>query len=94
MDDILSAKECVVCGSAEKLLRCSGCQDEYYCGKEHQKEHWKSHRSTCRLVQQRKKREKAAGGSAGEVGVEAGGECAIDLPKVGLLFIFHLHFFF
>ena len=36
------------CGvNGEGLLRCSRCRSVYYCGVEHQKEHWKVHKQCC-----------------------------------------------
>ena len=32
----------------ERLLRCSRCQETYYCGKEQQRQHWKVHKFVCR----------------------------------------------
>ena len=103
MEDLLTPNECVVCGATEKLLRCSGCQEEYYCGRDHQKEHWKVHRSTCRLVRQRKTREKANGGSGGDkMEVDGANEYEFVLPmKVSFcscfpyfLYCFVFFFFF
>eukprot|EP01091_Cochliopodium_minus_P012407 TRINITY_DN3749_c0_g1_i2.p1 TRINITY_DN3749_c0_g1~~TRINITY_DN3749_c0_g1_i2.p1 ORF type:complete len:387 (-),score=148.57 TRINITY_DN3749_c0_g1_i2:270-1430(-) len=45
MDD---KKKCVVCGKGEKLLRCSFCKNAFYCGVDHQREDWKTHKSTCK----------------------------------------------
>jgi len=32
----------------EQLLRCSRCQETYYCGREQQRDHWKIHKKVCR----------------------------------------------
>jgi len=32
----------------ERLLRCSRCQETYYCGREQQRSHWSTHRRVCR----------------------------------------------
>jgi len=32
----------------ERLLRCSRCQETFYCGKDQQKRHWKVHKKVCR----------------------------------------------
>lgn len=42
--------QCAVCGVAASL-KCSGCQGIVYCGKEHQKAHWKTHKKTCVAIQ-------------------------------------------
>ncbi|XP_017769211.1 PREDICTED: egl nine homolog 3 [Nicrophorus vespilloides] len=39
---------CVVCGSNEKVHRCSSCKSTYYCSREHQKQDWKRHREECK----------------------------------------------
>lgn len=36
---------CAVCGKAG--LPCARCRVDYYCGKEHQKQHWPQHRPGC-----------------------------------------------
>ncbi|KAF2881620.1 hypothetical protein ILUMI_24563 [Ignelater luminosus] len=38
---------CVVCGSAENLMRCARCKTTYYCSKAHQKQDWKKHKIIC-----------------------------------------------
>jgi hypothetical protein len=41
-------KECAVCGTTEgKLQRCGDCKNVYYCGREHQREDYKSHKLVC-----------------------------------------------
>ncbi|CAG0879389.1 unnamed protein product [Darwinula stevensoni] len=37
---------CVVCG-ASSTKTCSICHVDYYCTKEHQKQHWPTHKSSC-----------------------------------------------
>jgi hypothetical protein len=32
---------------APRLLTCSGCQKAHYCTKDHQRKHWKQHKSEC-----------------------------------------------
>ncbi|XDV49808.1 hypothetical protein PO909_018989 [Leuciscus waleckii] len=32
----------------ENLLKCGRCRISFYCSKEHQKQHWKKHKLTCR----------------------------------------------
>ncbi|KAK4873948.1 hypothetical protein RN001_013308 [Aquatica leii] len=38
---------CEVCHSPASQ-KCAGCHNVFYCNKEHQKEHWKSHKKQCR----------------------------------------------
>uniref|UniRef100_A0A2P2I598 Protein msta-like n=1 Tax=Hirondellea gigas TaxID=1518452 RepID=A0A2P2I598_9CRUS len=38
---------CIVCGSAANQ-RCSRCHVTSYCNREHQKSHWKQHKTDCR----------------------------------------------
>ncbi|XP_050677182.1 SET domain-containing protein SmydA-8 [Leptidea sinapis] len=40
---------CAVCSSAAEQ-KCSNCQSVHYCSREHQKQHWKSHKHTCAPV--------------------------------------------
>ncbi|KAI4880119.1 hypothetical protein NFI96_005086 [Prochilodus magdalenae] len=39
---------CELCGKMENLLKCGRCRSSFYCSKEHQKQHWKKHKLTCR----------------------------------------------
>lgn len=32
----------------ENLLKCGRCKNSFYCSKEHQKQHWKEHKLTCK----------------------------------------------
>ncbi|XP_071447309.1 egl nine homolog 1 [Hetaerina americana] len=42
-----SPYRCEQCGQESNLLRCSRCRTVYYCSKDHQKKHWKKHKSIC-----------------------------------------------
>lgn len=42
--------ECHVCGSRATLKRCSRCQLISYCGEEHQRNDWTSHKTFCDVV--------------------------------------------
>lgn len=44
-DDLLG--NCAVCGKIARL-RCSGCKQEFYCDKDHQREGWPNHKLICR----------------------------------------------
>ena len=38
--------KCALCHSPANQ-RCTGCHVTFYCGKEHQKQHWKKHKNHC-----------------------------------------------
>mmetsp|Transcript_18847 Transcript_18847/g.75173 ORF Transcript_18847/g.75173 Transcript_18847/m.75173 type:complete len:464 (+) Transcript_18847:43-1434(+) len=41
-------KVCAVCGAADVRFRCTGCAFQGYCGREHQRLHWKrGHKASC-----------------------------------------------
>ncbi|KAL9692809.1 hypothetical protein quinque_000104, partial [Culex quinquefasciatus] len=45
---MVSLEICAVCG-VPAGQRCGGCQQVSYCGKDHQRQHWKElHRKECR----------------------------------------------
>lgn len=41
------AATCAVCGLSDNLLRCARCHSSYYCSRQHQKQDWKQHKTTC-----------------------------------------------
>ncbi|KAE9035002.1 hypothetical protein PR003_g9927 [Phytophthora rubi] len=41
------ASTCPICGKSESLRRCGSCKRVGYCSREHQRQHWKEHRSEC-----------------------------------------------
>lgn len=44
------ASHCSACGKADDtLMRCSACQRTFYCTKECQSRHWKSHKRLCKV---------------------------------------------
>ncbi|XP_066261852.1 SET domain-containing protein SmydA-8-like [Euwallacea similis] len=43
----MSESKCAVCGEPAEL-KCSACKLVVYCGKDHQKQHWKEHKILCR----------------------------------------------
>lgn len=43
----MNEHKCEECGEPA-ALKCSACKLVAYCGKEHQKKHWKQHKSLCR----------------------------------------------
>lgn len=64
--------KCATCGSNENLLRCARCKSVFYCSREHQKKHWKLHKSICNIEDPREENEKCTPGSSsqkGDVGV-------------------------
>jgi WD40 repeat protein len=42
----LDKEACVMCGKPGRL--CTGCRSVAYCGKEHQKQDWKRHKTACK----------------------------------------------
>ena len=43
----VSTSQCAVCQiKADK--KCTGCNEVAYCGKEHQKKHWLTHKKECK----------------------------------------------
>ncbi|KAI3362635.1 hypothetical protein L3Q82_001714 [Scortum barcoo] len=53
-------QECELCGKMENLLKCGRCRSSFYCSKEHQKQHWKEHKLTCKEADKAHKPEQAA----------------------------------
>lgn len=43
----MGENKCSLCQENAEL-KCSGCKQVWYCGKEHQKKHWKEHKASCR----------------------------------------------
>lgn len=41
---------CRVCGSTDKLRRCSKCKGAFYCSQTHQQSDWRSHKIECRRL--------------------------------------------
>lgn len=39
----------------ENLLKCGRCRNSFYCSKEHQKQHWKEHKLTCKEAEKAQK---------------------------------------
>lgn len=56
-------RQCGVCNKADDLLRCSRCKVQWYCGPQHQREHWVLHRQSCRqpTPEEEAKREQVCG---------------------------------
>ena len=44
----LESISCAVCGS-RPVFKCSRCRKTFYCGRQHQKKHWMSHKINCSL---------------------------------------------
>lgn len=48
-----SGRSCASCASVEvRLLQCSRCRSVWYCNKDCQKAHWKTHKSSCTPIAQ------------------------------------------
>uniref|UniRef100_A0A6A7G806 SUMO/Smt3 ligase n=1 Tax=Hirondellea gigas TaxID=1518452 RepID=A0A6A7G806_9CRUS len=41
-------KVCEFCGAQNDLLRCSRCKNTWYCGQNHQSQHWELHSLVCK----------------------------------------------
>lgn len=41
---------CALC-SLEAPFKCTGCKNVSYCGVDHQKQHWKTHKPECRAFE-------------------------------------------
>jgi len=53
----------------ERLLRCTRCQETYYCGKVQQKSHWKIHKKVCKPASEDSVEERFQSLTLGEVAV-------------------------
>ena len=53
-------KRCAVCHGTKDLLRCSRCKNEWYCGIEHQRDHWATHRQQCHPPTEEQEKEREA----------------------------------
>eukprot|EP01084_Bolivina_argentea_P128448 227060_1 len=49
------SKHCDNCGKSGVSSRCSACQTVYYCNKQCQSDHWKNHKTQCKLMQTKNK---------------------------------------
>lgn len=43
----MTSNHCELCGEMDNLMLCSRCRDTWYCCREHQKFHWKTHKREC-----------------------------------------------
>ncbi len=48
LDPDRDKRYCELCGKMQNLLKCGRCRISFYCSKDHQKQHWKKHKLTCR----------------------------------------------
>ncbi|KLO12320.1 hypothetical protein SCHPADRAFT_854067 [Schizopora paradoxa] len=53
--DRLEKALCTVCGSPHNLKACSVCKKVYYCGRDHQREDWKTHKPECKPAEPKSK---------------------------------------
>lgn len=58
----MEKKCCAYCRTIDtRCLRCSACANAYYCSKECQRTHWKTHKATCKAHQKNKEDAKKQG---------------------------------
>ena len=50
------SNKCAVC-NGEAGFRCSVCKSEWYCGKNHQRQHWSIHKQKCQIPKRCNKQE-------------------------------------
>ena len=51
-DSVEGQNECSYCGSrSTKMKKCTGCGKTWYCGKECQASHWRTHKIACKPLQ-------------------------------------------
>lgn len=43
----MNSGKCAIC-DVEASLKCTACKLVFYCGVEHQRKHWKTHKTECR----------------------------------------------
>ncbi|XP_061600878.1 egl nine homolog 1 [Cololabis saira] len=53
---------CELCGKMENLLKCGRCRSSFYCSKEHQKQHWKKHKLSCKETDNKAQLKQKPGG--------------------------------
>ena len=46
-NDDSSVSKCAVC-QTQANKKCTGCNEVAYCGREHQKKHWPTHKKDCK----------------------------------------------
>jgi hypothetical protein len=50
-EELLKTQICMMCGSTQRIVRCSRCHDAFYCGSKCQEEHWKiGHKQQCKKI--------------------------------------------
>ncbi|KAF9729467.1 hypothetical protein PMIN02_008220 [Paraphaeosphaeria minitans] len=47
---------CMVCGQQDNLKQCAQCKLVHFCGPEHQRSHWPSHKAVCKKIATLRKR--------------------------------------
>jgi hypothetical protein len=41
---------CMICSKKDGLKQCVQCKLVYFCGQEHQRSHWPSHKAVCKKI--------------------------------------------
>mmetsp|Transcript_10250 Transcript_10250/g.22793 ORF Transcript_10250/g.22793 Transcript_10250/m.22793 type:complete len:241 (+) Transcript_10250:650-1372(+) len=82
-DDIAHSRDCIdcdFCGTASPPKCCAQCHSNYYCNRDCQKSHWKTHKSKCKGLSESLNHWKAANSSTdGKTTDTVDGPCAICL---------------
>ena len=51
MNTVYSREVCAMCAATSSInLRCGGCRNVWYCGKQCQQSHWRIHKSECKRM--------------------------------------------
>ena len=51
-EKVMKNMTCDICASKEKIFMCKNCTVVGYCGRQHQKQDWKSHKQICKQLNQ------------------------------------------
>ena len=46
----LYTSDCILCGASGSTKKCSSCKTAYYCSRDCQMAHWKTHKEFCKKM--------------------------------------------